>query len=85
MTSPTPVPSTSTSPITRAITSPTDVRCSSSAGQPSTPRSASARTSARIRARATPSQYRLPIRGTSVAAVPSTSSAAAQVTSPESA
>ena len=77
MTSPTPSARTSTSPITRAITSPTDMRCSRSIGQASTPRSASARTVARIRVRATPSHHRLPIRGTSVAAVASTNATAA--------
>jgi len=46
----TPTPSTSTSPTIRAISSPSGVRCRSAMGQDSTPRNASARTFARIRA-----------------------------------
>ena len=54
MTSPTPVPSTSTSPITRAITSPTGTSANRSIGHPSTPRSASDRTLAANLVLATP-------------------------------
>ena len=81
MISPMPVPTTSTSPTTRAITSPTEVVCSRCAGQASTPRSASARRLARSRFLQTPRQARLTIRGSSVARVPATSNSAATVTS----
>ena len=77
----TPTPSTSTSPTMRAIRSPSGVRCRSAMGQASTPRKASARTLARMRAFAVMSHHRLPIRGTSVRSVPPRSASAAQPTS----
>ena len=80
ITSPTPVPRISTSPMIRAITSPTGIVVVRSVGHSRTPRRASARTLPTKRVRATPSQYRLPILGTSVAAVPTTKSRAARPT-----
>ena len=77
----TPTPSTSTSPTMRAIRSPTGIRCTSAIGHASTPRKASARTFARIRALAVMSHQRLAMRGTSVSKVPPMKARAAQPTS----
>ena len=78
----TPTPSTSTSPIMRAITSPAGVLSSRAIGQAMTPRHASARILARIRAFAVISHQRLAMRGTSVSSVPPTKARAAQPTAP---
>ena len=77
----TPTPRTSTSPTIRAIRSPTGVRCTSAIGHASTPRNASARTFARIRALAVMSHQRFAMRGSSVSSVPATNASAAQPTS----
>ena len=76
-----PTPSTSTSPVMRAICSPMDVLCRSASGRDSAPRRASARRLARMRVLAVISHQRLSTRGPSVSSVPAISSRAASVTS----
>ena len=66
----TPTPTTSTSPTLRAISSPTGVACTRAMGQERTPRTASARRSARMRAFAVMRNHRFSMRGPSVANVP---------------
>ena len=75
------------SPTTRAMMSPTEAAANSVIGQAITPRRASARRLARMRALAVISHQRLPTRGSSVASVAATNSAmacrnAARVSSP---
>lgn len=79
----TPTPRTSTSPMIRAITSPVGVRSIRAIGQEMTPRSASLRIFARIRALAVASHHRLPIRGPSLSSVPPAKANTAQPTAPE--
>ena len=69
ITSRTPTPGTSMSPTTRAMMSPTEAAASSVIGQAITPRSASARRLARMRALAVISHQRLATRDHSVASV----------------